>query len=145
MIGMMSEIDRDVIIETVKKSINKIFEALEKLDSETVLAHYHNHPDFRFNGLIFGQVMNLTYDEFTTAMRGAYEAMVEQKVIRETEFFNVLSETMVLYNTTGTGCQIPKEGERMDFMVTVTQILSLIDGEWKVIHETEAAIPKTVE
>ena len=71
--------------------------------------------------------------------------MVEQRMIRETEFFNVLSETKVLYNTTGTGCQIPKEGERMDFIVAVTQILSLIDGEWKIIHETEAAIPKREE
>ena len=81
----MSDIHRDAIIETVKKSINKIFEALEKLDSETVLAHYHNHPDFRFSGLIFGQVMNLTYEEFTTAMKGAYETMVEQKMIRESQ------------------------------------------------------------
>ena len=47
-----------------------------------------------------------------------------------------------MYNTTGTGCQIPKEGERLDFVVIITQILSLIDGEWKIIHETEAAIPK---
>ncbi len=141
----MSEIDRDSIIEAVKKTVNKIFESLEKLDSEVVLANYHNHADFRFVGLIFGQTLNLNYDEFTMAMKGAYETMKEQKMIRETEYFNVLSETKVLYNTTGTGCQIPKEGERNDFAVVVTQILSLIDGEWKVIHETEAAIPKTAE
>jgi hypothetical protein len=141
----MSDINRDAIIEAVKKPINTVFEALEKLDAETVLSHYHNHPDFRFSGLIFGQAMNLNYEEFETALKGAYGTMVEQKMIRETEFFNVLSETMVLYNTTGTGCQIPKEGDRMDFIVAVTQILSLIDGEWKIIHETEAAIPKKVE
>ena len=141
----MSNINSDVILEDVKKSINRVFEALEKLDSETVLSHYHNHPDFRFSGLIFGQTMNLTYNELSTAMKGAYETMVEQRMIRETEFFNVLSETKVLYNTTGTGCQIPKEGERMDFIEAVTQILSLIDGEWKIIHETEAAIPKREE
>ena len=79
------------------------------------------------------------------AMRGAYETMTEQRMIRETEFFNVLSETKVIYNTTGTGCQIPKEGERNDFIVLVTQIFSLIEGEWKVIHESEAAIPKEKE
>ncbi len=141
----MSDINRDEIIEALKKSINSIFSALEKLDSETVLSHYHNHPDFRFTGLIFGQVLNLNYDEFTMAMKGAYETMIEQKMIRETEFFNVLSETVVLYSTSGIGCQIPKEGERMDFLVSITQIYLLIDGEWKVIHETESAIPKTVE
>ena len=141
----MSDIDRDAIIEAVKKPINAIFEALEKLDVETVLSHYHNHPDFRFSGLIFGQAMNLNYEEFTTAMRGAYGSMLEQKMIRETEFFRVLSDTKVLYNTTGTGCQIPKEGERVDFIVAVTQILSLIDEEWKIIYETEAGIPKKIE
>lgn len=141
----MTEIDRDSIIEAVKKPINEIFRALELLDAETVLSHYHDHADFRFTGLIFGQIMNLTFDEFSMAMKGAYEAMKEQRMIRETEFFNVLSETKVLYNTTGTGCQVPKEGERMDFVVVVTQIFSLIEGEWKVIHETETAIPKKEE
>lgn len=139
---MMSEINRDAIIEAVKKPVNRIFEALEKLDADTLLENYHNHADFRFVALVFGQIVTLTYEEFSMAMKGAYETMKEQKMIRETEFFNVLSETKVLYNTTGTGCQIPKEGERMDFIVVITQILSLIEGEWKVIHETEAAIPK---
>ena len=142
---MMSEINRDAIIEDVRKTVNRIFEASEKLDSEDVLAHYHNHADFRFSGLILGQAFNLNYDEFTIALKGVYETMVEQKVIRETEFFNVLSETKVLYNTTGTGCQIPKEGERMDFNLIITMIFSLIDGEWKVIHETEAQTIKKEE
>ncbi len=141
----MSKINRDAIIEDVRKPVNRIFEALEKLDADTLLENYHNHADFRFVALIFGQIFNLTYEEFSMAMKGTYETMKEQKMIRETEFFNVLSETKVMYNTTGTGCQIPKEGERMDFVVIVTQILSLIEGEWKVIHETEAAIPKKEE
>ena len=142
---MMSEINRDAIIEDIRKSVNRAFEASEKLDADTVLELYHNHADFRFSGLLFGQTFNLTYDEFTIAMKGAYETMKEQKVIRETEFFNVLSKTKVLYNTTGTGCHIPKEGERMDFIIVITLILSLIDGEWKVIHETEAQLSKTKE
>ena len=141
----MTEIDRDAIIEAVKKPINIIFKSVEVLDADTLLSHYHKHPDFRFTALIFGQQFNLTYDEYTMAMKGAYETMTEQKFIRETEFFNVLSETKVIYNTTGTGWQMPKEGERMDFVVMITKILSLIEGEWKVIHETEAAIPKKEE
>ncbi|OLS31940.1 MAG: hypothetical protein HeimAB125_13840 [Candidatus Heimdallarchaeota archaeon AB_125] len=52
----MSNINSDVILEDVKKSINRVFEALEKLDSETVLSHYHNHPDFRFSGLILDKL-----------------------------------------------------------------------------------------
>ncbi|MCG3261005.1 MAG: nuclear transport factor 2 family protein [Candidatus Heimdallarchaeota archaeon] len=141
----MTEINRDAIIEVVKNKINRAFEAGEKLDSEAVLAHYHNHADFRFVALVFGQEFNLNYDEFTITLKGVYETMKEQKVIRETEFFNVLSETKVLYNTTGTGCLIPKEGERMESNLIITMIFSLIDGEWKIIHETEANIPKKEE
>jgi len=138
----MPEINRDAIIEAVKKPVNRIFEALEKLDADTLLENYHNHAEFRSVALVFGQIVNLTYEEFSMAMKGAYETVKKQKMIRETEFFNVLSETKVLYNTTGTGYQITKEGERIDSIVIVTQILSLIEGEWKVIHETEAVIPK---
>ena len=102
----MSEIDRDSIIEAVKKPINRIFEALENLDAEALLENYHMHEEFRFIGLIFGQIVNLLYDEFVIAIKSAYQSMKEQKFIRETEFFNVLSETKVIYNTTGWACQV---------------------------------------
>jgi len=141
----MTEIDHDSIIEAVKKKVNRAFEAFEKLDADTLLENYHNHADLRFIGLIFGEIFNLTYGEFTKVIKGGFGTRKAQKFIRETEFFNVLSDKRVLYNTTGEGYKVPNEGERMEFNFIITMIYSLIEGEWKVIHETEAQIAKKEE
>jgi len=141
----MSEINRDAIIEVVKNKVNRAFEAFEKLDTDTLLENYHNHVDFRFVALVFGQIFNLTYDEFAMTIKSGFKTRKAQKFIRETEFFNVLSDKKVLYNTTGAGYKVPNEGERMEFNLIITMIYSLIEGEWKVIHETEAQTTKKEE
>ena len=134
----MTEIDRDSIIEAVKKKADRAFEAFGKLDADTLLKNYHDHADFRFIGLIFGQIFNLTHSEFTKVIKSGFGTRKAQKFIREKEFFNVLSDKKVLYNTTGVGYKVPNKGERIEFNFTVTMIYSLIEGEWKAIYEAEA-------
>ena len=135
---VMSELNKNEIVEAVKQPLKRIFEAMEKLDAKAIVKEYHNHEDFKFLGLILGELYNLNYAEFVQATEGAYDAVKEQKLTRETEDFNILSNTKVIYHLTGTGYQITKEDERTDFTLVSTMILSLIEGEWKAIHETEA-------
>ena len=141
----MAEIDREEIVEVVKKRADRAFKAFEKRDADALLDNYHNHVDFRFVGVIFGEIVNLTYDEFAKDVRRGFEGSRAQKFIREAEFVHVLSDELVLYNTTGTGYKVPIEGERIELDFIVTMLYSLREGTWKAIYETETQVVKKEE
>ena len=140
----MSEINEEEIIAGAKKTVDAILNSAEKIDTSFV-KYYYNDPSYRHVGLFFGQTSVTNYEQFSGLIEGAYSGLKEVKFTDKKEYYKVLSPTVVLYDLVGEVKQVTKEGQEMEFLNVATLILSLIDGEWKVIHETEAAITKPKE
>ena len=138
----MQEVDTNQIAKEVKNVLNSLTRYSEEAQLDLFLNGYDKSPSFlHFSS--DGKMRN--YEELKEICTGYYTALKEQKVSTLMEKVNVVDEDLAIVGWTGNIVAQFKNGDSMIMNnYSITNVLKKIDGEWKIIHSHESALPPVI-
>ena len=138
----MQEVDTNQIAKEVKNVLNSLTRYSEEAQLDLFLNGYDKSPSFlQFSS--DGKMRN--YEELKEICTGYYTALKEQKVSTLMEKVNVVDEDLAIVGWTGNIVAQFKNGDSMIMNnYSITNVLKKIDGEWKIIHSHESALPPVI-
>ncbi len=138
----MTKAESDHIIKEVKGVFDKMAKYSEEAQSDSFLSYYDNAPTFlHFSG--DGKMRN--YAAFKKICGEYYTSLKQQKLSTITEKFSVIDTNLVIAGWTGNIVAQFKNGDTMIMNnYSVTYVFNNIDGNWKIIHAHESALPPEI-
>lgn len=135
----MNKIEADQVIKEVKAALNKMTEYSENAQSVSFLSYYNNAPDF-LHISSDGNMRN--YEEFSRICSEYYTALESQEIFTVSENLNIIDTGLVISGWTGNITARFKNGDTMIMNnYSVSNLFKKINGEWKIIHSHESALP----
>ncbi len=135
----LTDTEKEVIINEVKKEFNAMVEACNKADIQPALKYYLDSPDFiglGVDGMLidFATFKKMNEDFFNSAKSVQFPSIKE--------VFKVLAEDKVLLIWQYKAEVILKTDEKISFdNVGVTFLFEKIEGAWKIVYYHESALP----
>jgi len=138
----LTDIEKDSIINEVKKDFYTMVEACNSADLNSALQLYLDSPEFL--GIASdGSIVD--YPQFRKANEEYFGAIASQKFVTTKESFKFLDDNLILSAWQGTNEAVLKSGEKMTFSsFGVTSLFKKIDDKWKVVYFHESGLPPTV-
>ena len=134
--------DKDQILSEVKPLFADLTLYSETALSDSFLKCYADIPDFL---AVSGDGMIRNYKDFKKICKDYYDSLKEQKLTTTREIFHVLDGITVLLCWSGNIDAFFKNGDSMKMQnYSVTFLFRKINGEWKVIHSHESALPPQI-
>ena len=139
----MAEDDYNKIIHEVTTAYNRLIEYSEAANLESFLSYYENSPTF-LSIAADGKMSD--FNEFSKACKDYYNNLKEQKVITLRQKYHVIDNDLVIVAWTGNIIANLKNGDTV-FMrdYSITSLFKKIDGNWKIIHDHESALPPEIK
>ena len=138
----MKKVDTIQVAKDVKNALDRLTRYSEEAQLDLFLNGYDKSPSFlHFSS--DGKMRN--YDELKEICTGYYSALKEQKISTLMEKMNVVDEDLAIAGWTGNIIAQFKNGDSMIMNnYSITNVLKKIDGEWKIIHSHESALPPEI-
>lgn len=138
----MTEVEYHAVIKNVKDCYAKITEFSRKAQLDPFLSYYDDSPLF-LSINAEGKMSN--YEDFKDACSNYYNSLKEQNVITIREKFHVLDKNLVIVAWTGNIIAHFKNGDTAKMNnYSITSVFKKINGNWKIIHDHESALPPEI-
>ena len=135
-------IDTIQILNEVRPLAGDLIRYSETAQLDSFLRRYADIPGFL---AVSGDGIIRNYPEFKKICTAYYGSLQEQKITTTHEIFHVLDSNMVVLCWSGNIDAHFKNGDIMKMQdYSVTFLYKKINGEWKVIHSHESALPPQV-
>jgi ketosteroid isomerase-like protein len=135
-------IDTNRILNEVRPLAHDLVRYSETAQLDSFLRRYAETPDFlavSADGIIRNS------KDFRKIAKNYYDSLKEQKITTTREIFHVLDDITVVLCWSGNIDAFFKNGDMMKMPnYAVTFLYKKINGEWKVIHSHESAIPPQI-
>lgn len=140
--GKMIEAESHDIVKNIKDIFDTITEYSERAQANSFLNCYDSSPTF-LHISIDGKMRN--YEEFKNICTEYYNSLKEQKIVTIYEKFNVIDTNLVILSWTGNIIAQFRNGDTMKMKnYSITSVFKKIDGQWKIIHSHESALPPEI-
>jgi SnoaL-like domain len=138
----MKKVDTIHVAKDVKNVLDRLTRYSEEAQLDLFLNGYDKSPSFvHFSS--DGKMRN--YEELKEICTGYYSALKEQKISTLAEKMNLIDENLAIAGWTGNIVAQFKNGDSMIMdNYSITNVLKKIDGEWKIIHSHESALPPEI-
>ncbi len=138
----MQKVDTNQVAKDVKTVLDGLTRYSEEAQLELFLNGYDKSPSFvHFSS--DGKMRN--YEELKEICTEYYNALKGQKISTLAEKMNVIDESLAIAGWTGNISAQFKNGDSMIMNnYSITNVLKKIDGEWKIIHSHESALPPVI-
>jgi hypothetical protein len=135
----LTDLEKEKIINEVKKDFYTMVEACNKVDLQTALKYYLDSPDFIGLGV---DGMLIDFATFKKMNEDFFNAAKSVQFPSIKEVFKVLAEDKVLLIWQYKAEAILKTDEKISFdKVGLTFLFEKIEGAWKIVYYHESALP----
>jgi len=138
----MRDTKTDTVIKEIKEIYGEITGHSENARVDAFLSFYDDSPSF-LSISSEGKMSN--YEEFKEACHEYYGALKEQTVTTIAQKFQVIDSTLVIVGWTGNIIARFLNGDIMNMRnYSITSVFRKMDGNWKIIHDHESALPPEI-
>ena len=135
-------IDNHRILNEVRLVFKDFTHYSETAQADSFLRCYAETRDFL---AVSADGIVRNYKDFKKICKDYYESLKEQNIITTHEIIQVLDEITVLLCWSGNIDAFFKNGDMMKMQnYSITFLFKKINGEWKVIHSHESALPPQI-
>lgn len=138
----MNETEVTGSINEVQLAYSKMTEHSKKAELDSFLSYYNDSPYF-LSISADGKMSN--FNEFKRLCTDYYSGLKEQSIVTLQENIQVLDESTVILAWTGNITANFKNGDIIKMNnYSITSVFKKIEGNWKVVHDHESALPPEI-